>query len=516
MSETHDSKRVAKNTLALFFRMAFLMLIALYTSRVILKALGVNDFGVYNVVGGFVSMFAIISSSLSASISRYLTFALGKGDKEQLSRIFSTSVTMLYLMCALLLVLLETFGIWFVNFKLNIPDGRMVAANWVFQFSVITFLIDLMAMPYNAIVMSHERMTAYAYISIYEGLGKLAVAFLVMVSPIDRLIFYAALMALVAVSVRVIYTVYCRHHFPESHYHFVWDKQLMKSMSSFSGWTFFGIVSSMFADQGVNMALNMFIGPAVNAARGIAGQVSQGVGSLCGSFTSAVGPQLTKSFAAGEREYYLRLLDRGTRYSSYLYQIIAIPVIITAPYILEIWLGTVPDHTVNFVRIVLSTSLLTMGSWYLLTLILAAGEIKKFQVIEGLLWMLQLPLCWFLLKFGLQPESVYFSSLFISVLDLILRISFAKIKFNLPVKQFIKKSILRVAVIEALSFVVPFALYELIGNTLLLKFILVCLVSIISSLLFIYLLGMDHSERLFFINKLKNYMCIVMNRTSKQ
>lgn len=354
----HDSRRVAKNTLALFFRMAFLMIIALYTSRVILKALGVTDFGVYNVVGGFVSMFAIISSSISSSISRYLTFALGKGDNENLAHIFSTSVTMLYLMCALLLVLLESFGIWFVNFKLNIPEERMVAANWVFQFSVVTFLIDLMAMPYNAIVISHERMTAYAYISIFEGLGKLAVAFLVMISPIDRLVFYAALMATVAVSVRVTYTIYCRYHFSESHYHFVWDKKLIKEMFGFSGWTFFGVTSSVLADQGVNMILNMFFGPAVNAARGLAGQVNSAVGSFQGSFMGALNPQLTKSYAAGEQDAWISLVDRGARFSFYLYYIVALPILITAPFLLKLWLGTVPEHTINFVRLVIISSFL--------------------------------------------------------------------------------------------------------------------------------------------------------------
>lgn len=237
----HDNRRIAKNTLALFFRMAFLMLISLYTSRVVLQTLGVTDFGIMNVVGGFVSMFAIISSSLSASISRFITVALGKGEEKQLSLIFCTSVNMLYILCLILLVVLESFGLWFVNYKMTIPAGRLVAANWVFQFSVVTFLIDIISMPYNALVISHERMTAFAYIGIYEALGKLGVAFFIMVSPIDRLVFYAFLMGCVAVSVRVIYTVYCRRHFPESHYRFVIDRPLVKRMFSFSGWNFFGV-----------------------------------------------------------------------------------------------------------------------------------------------------------------------------------------------------------------------------------------------------------------------------------
>lgn len=505
MSETHDSKRVAKNTLALFFRMAFLMLIALYTSRVILKALGVNDFGVYNVVGGFVSMFAIISSSLSASISRYLTFALGKGDKEQLSRIFSTSVTMLYLMCALLLVLLETFGIWFVNFKLNIPDGRMVAANWVFQFSVITFLIDLMAMPYNAIVMSHERMTAYAYISIYEGLGKLAVAFLVMVSPIDRLIFYAALMALVAVSVRVIYTVYCRHHFPESHYHFVWDKQLMKSMFGFSGWTFFGVTSSVLADQGVNMILNMFFGPAVNAARGLAGQVNSAVGSFQGSFMGALNPQLTKSYAAGERDFWISLVDRGARFSFYLYYIVALPVLITAPFLLKLWLGTVPDHTINFVRLVILSSFFSILSGPLVNILTATGKIRIYQIVVGGSRFVILPVIWLFLKAGYAPEIAYLVTLSMDIINFGMRLWRMKVQADFPVMVYLKKTTCTVLAIAVVAAILPFLANGIIASEWI-NFIVVCLISVLSASSIIYFFGVSTAERAFLRDKALHFV----------
>ena len=497
MAETqHDNRRIAKNTLALFFRMAFLMLISLYTSRVVLQTLGVTDFGVMNVVGGFVSMFAIISSSLSASISRFITVALGKGEESQLSLIFCTSVNMLYLLCLILLVVLESFGLWFVNCKMTIPADRLVAANWVFQFSVVTFLIDIISMPYNALVISHERMTVFAYIGIYEALGKLGVAFLIMVSPIDRLVFYAFLMGCVAISVRMIYTVYCRRHFPESHYRFVIDRPLVKRMFSFSGWNFFGVTSSVFADQGVNMILNVFCGPAVNAARGIAMQVSTAVGSFCGSFTTALNPQLTKSYAAQEREFYLQLCDRSSRFSFYLYFIVALPVWFTAPLLLQLWLGVVPEHTVNFVRLVLLSSLFSIISNPLVTLLLATGQIRTYQILVGGFRFIVLPLCWLLLKLGCPPESVYAVTIGTEICCLALRLSRLRIQTDFPIGIFVKRTLGTIVLVSVLSSVLPlFA--DIVSLPKWPHFILVGSISLLSALCFVYMIGMSKGEREF-------------------
>ena len=487
--------------MALFFRMAFLMLISLYTSRVVLQTLGVTDFGVMNVVGGFVSMFAIISSSLSASISRFITVALGKGEESQLSLIFCTSVNMLYLLCLILLVVLESFGLWFVNCKMTIPADRLVAANWVFQFSVVTFLIDIISMPYNALVISHERMTVFAYIGIYEALGKLGVAFLIMVSPIDRLVFYAFLMGCVAISVRMIYTVYCRRHFPESHYRFVIDRPLVKRMFSFSGWNFLGVTSSVFADQGVNMILNVFCGPAVNAARGIAMQVSTAVGSFCGSFTTALNPQLTKSYAAQEREYYLQLCDRSSRYSFYLYFIVALPVWFTAPLLLQLWLGVVPEHTVNFVRLVLLSSLFSIISNPLVTLLLATGQIRTYQILVGGFRFIVLPLCWLLLKLGCPPESVYAVTIGTEICCLALRLSRLRIQADFPIGAFVKRTLGTIVLVSVLSSVLPLFV-DIVSLPKWPHFILVGSISLLSALCFVYMIGMSKGEREFVRGKL--------------
>lgn len=506
----HDNRRIARNTIALFFRMVVLMLISLYTSRVILRALGVTDFGIYNVVGGFVSMFAIVSSTMSSGISRYLTVAMGKGDEAGLARIFSTSVNVTYIISVALIVILESFGLWFVNCKLNIPDGRMVAANWVFQISILTFGIDVISLPYTALVVAHERMTAFAYIGIYEALGKLGVSFLVMVSPIDRLVFYALLLAVVAVSVRVIYAVYCRRNFAESRYRLFIDKPLIKEMFGFSGWNFFGVSSSMLADQGVNMLLNVFFGPAVNAARGLASQVNQGVNSLCGSFTSALGPQLTKLFAADEREYYLRLCDRSVRFSFYLYYIVALPVMLTAPLLLQLWLGIVPEHAVNFVRLVILSSLFSVLSNPLTTLLLATGEIRIYQIWVGGFRFIVLPVCWLFLWLGCQPEVVFVVTMGTEICCLLLRLLRLKIQIDFPVKLFVKKTLATVLVIAVVSCILPEVANVLITSKWT-NFISVCAVSLLSSVCVIYCCGMDDAEREFVRGKVSQVLNLFRN-----
>ncbi|MDO4171251.1 MAG: MATE family efflux transporter, partial [Prevotellaceae bacterium] len=274
---SQNNKRIAKNTILLYFRMLFMMVVSLYTSRVILNALGVEDFGIYNVVGGVVAMFTLISGSLSAAISRFITYELGRGDQGKLNRIFSASVTIQLLLSLIIVVLIETVGVWFLNAKMIIPAERMTAANLVLQFSIITFVINLISVPYNAAIIAHERMSAFAYISILEALFKLMIAFLIMASPIDKLIFYAILMCIVSVVIRLVYGYYCKKHFSECTYHFHWDREILMKMFGFAGWNFIGASSAVLRDQGGNIVLNLFFGPAVNAARGISIQVNNAI-----------------------------------------------------------------------------------------------------------------------------------------------------------------------------------------------------------------------------------------------
>ena len=330
---TENNKRIAKNTLLLYFRMLFLMAVSLYTSRVVLNALGVEDFGIYNVVGGVVAMFSVLSGSLSTAISRFITYELGKGNKENLNKIFSSAVTIQFGLAGIIILLAETIGIWFLNIKMNIPEVRMEAANWVFQFSILTFAINLISVPYNASIIAHEKMSAFAYISILEAVGKLTIAYLITISPIDKLIFYAILMCAVALVVRLTYGNYCKRHFSECTYHFSWDKLLLKQMFGFAGWNFIGASSAILRDQGGNVVINLFCGPTVNAARGIAFQVNNAVNQFVTNFMTALNPQITKSYASGDKEYMMTLIFQGARLSFYMLFLLSLPILVNTHYL---------------------------------------------------------------------------------------------------------------------------------------------------------------------------------------
>ena len=281
MSDTQlNNRRIAKNTLMLYIRMVFIMLINLYTSRIILQALGVQDYGIYNVVGGFVAMFGLLSNSLSAATTRFITFELGTGNNERLNKIFSSSVTIQVAICLIIVLLIEAFGVWFVNNKMLIAPERLAAANWCLQLSMITFCVNIIAVPYNALIIAHEKMTAFAYISVLEATLKLGICFIVMLSPSDKLVCYAILLSVVALLIRTIYAIYCKRNFKESRYHFYFDKELIYKMFAFSGWNFIGAGAGVLREQGVNILINMFWGTTINASRGIAQQVSAAVASF--------------------------------------------------------------------------------------------------------------------------------------------------------------------------------------------------------------------------------------------
>ena len=301
--QSNNNKRIAKNTLLLYFRMLLMMLVSLYTSRVVLKALGVEDYGIYNVVGGVVAMFSVLSGSLSTAISRFLNFELGKEDKKGLEKVFSSSVTIQFGLSLIVLLLAETIGLWFLNNKMVLPEDRVYAANWVFQLSLITFVLNLISIPYNAAIVAHERMSAFAYISIMEAVGKLLVAYIIVMSPIDRLIMYSVMLTGIAGFIRIAYGIYCKRNFEECRYHYIYDKTLLYKMFKFAGWNFIGASSSILRDQGGNIVINLFCGPAVNAARAIASQVNIAINSFVSNFMIALNPQITKSYASGNHSY---------------------------------------------------------------------------------------------------------------------------------------------------------------------------------------------------------------------
>lgn len=506
-----NNARIAKNTLILYVRMLFLMLISLYTSRVNLAALGIEDFGIYNVVGGVVGMFSILTGSLSAAIGRFITFELGKGNKEKLKAVFSSAVTVQLLLSLTVILLAETAGLWFLNSQMNIAEERMLAANWVYQFSIATFVINLISIPYNATIIAHEKMSAFAYISIFEGLGKLAVAFLITVSPIDRLIFYAALLFTISVAVRLMYGQYCKHNFEECAVKLHYDNTLLKQMFGFAGWNFIGASSAVLRDQGGNILLNIFFGPAVNAARGISQQINNAVTGFVTNFMTALNPQITKSYASGDNDYMMSLIYQGARYSYYLLLILALPIILNIDYILSIWLKEVPEHSGFFAQLTLIYAMSESISNPLITAMLATGKIKEYQIIVGGLQMLNLPVSYILLKMGTSPETVLFVAITISQCCLTARLVMLRKMIGLSVREYLKKVYFNVITATALALPIP----VLVQNTLpggFAQFIINCTVCILCAGLSITFVGCSRAERKRLLYGLNSFKAKIINR----
>ena len=480
--------------------MLLTMAISLYTSRVVLHVLGVEDFGIYNVVGGVVAMFSVISGSLSAAISRFITYELGKGDKEKLVRIFSSSVTIQLGLGLVIIILAEVIGVWFLNEKMSIPENRMYAANWVFQLSILTFVINLISVPYNAAIIAHEKMSAFAYISILEVVAKLIIVYMLLLSPIDKLIFYAILMASVALIIRFVYGFYCKRNFEECTYHFILDKELLKKMFGFAGWNFIGASSAVLRDQGGNIVINLFCGPTVNAARGIAYQVNNAISGFVNNFMTALNPQITKSYAVGDKEYMMTLIYQGARLSFYILLILSLPVIVNAHYILTLWLKIVPEHTTLFVQLVLIFAMSESISNPLITAMLATGKIRNYQIIVGGLQMMNLPISYVLLRYGCIPETVLIVAICISQCCLAARLYMLRGMIGLSVREYLSKVYFNVLAVTVLSAVIPCILSYYLSETLL-NFIIICVVSVICTFTVIYFVGCNRKERQFILSK---------------
>ena len=471
-----------------------MMAVSLYTSRVVLNALGVEDFGIYNVVGGVVAMFTVLSGSLSAAISRFITYELGKGNQENLNKIFSSAVTIQIGLAGIIILLAETIGIWFLNVKMNIPEMRMEAANWVFQFSILTFAINLISVPYNASIIAHEKMSAFAYISILEAIGKLAIAYLIVVSPMDKLIFYSILMCIVALIVRFTYGNYCKRHFSECTYHFIWDKQLLKQMFGFAGWNFIGAASAVLRDQGGNVVINLFCGPTVNAARGIAFQINTAVNQFVTNFMTALNPQITKSYAAENKEYMMTLIFQGARLSFYMLLLLSLPILVNTHYILELWLKIVPEHAVLFVQLVLIFAMSESISQPLITAMLATGKIRNYQLIVGGLQMMNLPISYLLLRLGFFPEIVIIVAICISQCCLAARLVLLRGMIGVSIRKYLQKVYFNILTVSAIAIVLPLISTQYIDETFI-GFIIISLIAIVCTITSIYFIGCNRQER---------------------
>lgn len=503
-NQTSDNnKRIAKNTLLLYVRMLFTMAVSLFTSRVILNTLGVEDYGINNVVGGIVTMFSVLSGSLSSSISRFITFELGKGNIERLKTIFSTGVNIQLGMSVLIIIIAEAVGIWFLNTKMNIPTDRMVAANWVFQCAILTFVLNLLSVPYNAAIIAHEKMSAFAYISVVEVSLKLIIVYMLMISPFDRLETYAVLLLLVGAVIRFIYGYYCKRHFEECTYHFVFDKPVLKEMTGFAGWNFLGNGAYMLNTQGVNILMNLYFGVAVNAARGIATQVDAALKQFVNNFTTAVNPQITKSYAQGDLDYVHKLVCRSAKFSAFLMMFFAVPIILETNTILTIWLKTVPDYAVIFLQwIIISSFMDTVLANSLVTSMFATGKIKRYQIIVTTVGCLVFPLSWIAFKLGFEPQVGYILYFIIYTILLFVRLYLLKDMVKLPVMMYIREVLYKLAPIIVVGFAIP-GILILTMDAGWLRLILVCLLSVLVTAASEYFIGLSNKEKNFVAEKIK-------------
>lgn len=502
---SENTKRIAKNTLVLYVRMLFSMLIGLFTSRVVLDALGETNYGIYNVVGGIVPMLSVLTVALSGAISRFITFELGTGNQERLNRIFSTSVNIQFIMALVGFILCEAVGVWFLNEKMNIPANRLDSAHFVLQCSIASFMISLVSVPYNALIVAYEKMSAFAYISIVEVLLKLLIAYLVSISPIDALKLYALLLLALSLLIRIIYGIYCGKHFVEAHYHFCIDFTMLKQMFCFAGWNLFGKTAYMLNTQGVGMLVNVFFGVTTNAAQAVASQVNGAVTHLVSNFTTAINPQITKSYASGDYSYLYKLVCRGTKYSFFIMYLFMVPIILDADTILGIWLKEVPSDTSIFVRLVLISSLATLLGNSLYTAIMATGNIRRYQLVVTSVGSLVFPLTWIAFYLGFPAYVFYLIHAIIYFLLIFTQLSTLKCMMDFPVHYFYRSILARIGVCAVLSFVLP-ALVTYLMEPSFFRLLVICFVSLPWSLLNIYWIGLEYEERMFFSAKVQDFV----------
>lgn len=479
------------------------MIVGFYTSRVILSTLGVNDFGIWNVVAGFVSMFAILTSSLTAAIQRFLAIELGKKNYDTLNKYFSASVIILSVLCIIVIILAETFGLWFINTSLTIGSERIFAANIVYQSSIICFILSLLSIPYGACIIANEKMGVYAYISIIEVILKLLAVISLQYLPYDKLIVFSILTLIISLITRINYGIYCKKKFSYSKVKFTKDKVLYKSMSNFAGWSFIGHSANILMGQGINILFNQFFGLALNAARGIAVQVENAIYSFVMNFTMSIVPQITKSYATADYDRMRYLILKGACISYYLMWIFSLPIIIETKLVLDFWLKEYPAYTITFVRMTLLICLCRTLANTLESAINSTGKIKYYQIVVGGINLMILPICYILFKRGMSPMWGYWVILIIALITIVIKAIILSKLMTFKIFYYIKDVLFVVLLISTISIIFPYYFHIKIEESFL-RLIIVGFVSVISNILFIYLLGLKKDERVRIIYYIKN------------
>jgi O-antigen/teichoic acid export membrane protein len=481
----------------------FSMLVSLYTARIILNTLGVEDYGIYNVVNGVMIMFGFLNAAMATGTQRFLTFELGIGDRIKLNRVFSMSLNVHVIVALIVVILAETLGLWFLNAKLVIPEGRMVAANWVYQLSVFSAMISITQVPYSASIISHEKFNIYAFVGLADVFLRLIVVFvLVSLRSFDKLILLATLSALVSAGIAFYYRFYCKTNFQECTYNYFWDKFLFKSLFSFSGWSLLGNTSHILMTQGMNILINLFFGVSVNAARAVTIQVEGAINSFVKNFTTAIDPQITKNYAAGNLDALKQLLYRGSKFSFLILFIFTLPVYLELEWILSTWLQHVPDYTIIFIRINLIVSLVYSLTYSYLTAIFATGKIRKYQSFVAVSVFLMFGLTYYLLNKGFPPETTYYIYFIISVLVFIYRITSVSTLIGFSFYDYSINVLLRILIIFILSIPIPLLVIAYL-ETSLYRVIAVFSISIAIIGALTFIVGFDSHERKFITEKVK-------------
>lgn len=501
-----DNKRLAKNTLLLYLRTIVVMIISIFTSRVILQSLGIEDYGTYNVIGGFVSMFSLLGGTLVTATQRFINVELGKKENGNPNEVFCTAMGIHIILALIIFVALETFGLWFLNYKMNIPDGRMFAANVVFQCSILAFLLNILCMPYNAIIIAFERMKAFAYISLYEVIMRLLISYVLFLFLYDRLIIYAFLLLVLAISERLIYSIYCRKKFPEeSKFHIVTNKQAYIRQTSFASYTFLGSFAAILSNHGVNIVLNLFCGVAVNAARAISVQVLHAISKFVSDFTVSLNPQIVKTYAAGDLDKSMELVYRGAKFSYFLMFVFSVPIIFLTPEILKLWLGRFPEYTVIFVRLTLVYGLVTVLSKTLTTEILATGKIRSNAFIIGGLRILILPFSYLVLWMGYEAYMVYYVMIVIDSISIFTRLLILKDVTGVKMMEYVKNVLLPVLKVSLLSCSACYLIWKQIPSTFFYNSLYV-LASIVICFIVIAFFGVSSNEKVMMMAGINKYI----------
>lgn len=497
-----DNRRIAKNTIVLYFRTFIIMLISLYTSRVVLEVLGETDFGIYNLVGSIVILFAFMNTAMQTATQRFLNFSLGRGNEREVSRIFSMSVTAHFIMAAFILMLGETIGLWFVMTRLNIPIDRYDAALWVYHFSLFGCCCSILRIPYSASIIAYERMSYYAYASIAEAVFRLLVAFLLLVMSWDNLVVYGVLMFLSIVLVNCIYMIYCHRFFPTTHYHYFWDKSLFTQLMSFSGWSMFGSMANVGVNQGLGIFLNIFFGVALNAAIGLANQVQSAVTAFVSSFQTAFSPQIVKMWAAGQGGEFINLICRSSRLSYCLVFLLAPPVLVCINTILRLWLTIVPDYTAEFVVIFVIYSMIDAASGPLWISVQATGDIKKYQILMSSIIFFNLPIMYILLLLNLSPVYVVSVRTIINFIVHFVRVGYLKKYQDFPSTYYMKDVMVPITVMTLLS--LPLSLYMVRFSDSIIGTCFTFIAIMAQNVILVLCVGMKKSERKMVMDTMKS------------